>query len=314
MGTLASVIVITYRNYLQIEQTLASVLCQDYSKIELLVQDDGSEGFAEQAERIHAWIRKNSTPNLVRFEVKGLPQNVGTVENLNRALDWVSGEYVKIISPGDGFAGETSLSNYVRQLEKDNAQMVISPVVCIRGDERFLYPSSARCMFLQGLNREQTLQLLYSGNPFNIVGTVYRTALLREMGGYDARYRLLEDYPFLLRFFKEGHQIAWLKTPECYYNEGAGISKPVRNMNETYLQDIALLEADLSEWDYRYGALQPFYNKLRYACRCGDLVKYNNSMEKSKIYRECLWLAHRARQVVRRVFFNPVPKSRRMPK
>lgn len=314
MYPLVSVIVITYSNYSFAQKTLGSILSQSYPRMELLVQDDGSEGFAEYAGTLEAWIRENSASNLERFAVRGLPQNVGTVENLNRALEWTTGDYIKVLSPGDGFTGRDSLANYVSCLEHGKAELALCPVVCVTSAGRTLYPSPGRWAFLRSLTPVQMACQLYSGNPLNIVGAFYKSALLKEMGGYDTRYRLLEDYPFWLRFFREQHPVVWLGGPLCYYEADTGISRQKRNIHDAYLQDFGQLESDIARWDHRYGALQPFYNRLRYACRYGDMVKYNNAVHRGKIYREWLWIVHRARQVIRRLFFNPIPKMRRMPK
>ena len=59
---LISISILTYRNYRYLYEALESVFSQDYSNIELIVSDDGSDNFPE--DEIRTYIQKNKKNNI----------------------------------------------------------------------------------------------------------------------------------------------------------------------------------------------------------------------------------------------------------
>ena len=96
---LFSVIILTYLQRHFIEECIDSVLMQDYPNIELvvcddcsadfdtqevIVSDDGSDNFPEEA--VNEYIACNKSSNIKSVKIHREESNVGTVKHLNHAV------------------------------------------------------------------------------------------------------------------------------------------------------------------------------------------------------------------------------------
>ena len=68
-----------YKNFNYIYGALDSIMNQNYSKIEIVVSDDGSPGFPKQD--IIEYIETHKKNNIVGYQVFSNEKNVGTVRN-----------------------------------------------------------------------------------------------------------------------------------------------------------------------------------------------------------------------------------------
>ena len=91
---LVSVVVLTYNSSSFIEQTLNSVLKQNYERIELIVSDDGSKDITCRI--VEEWIDIHSK-SFERCALIKSYTNRGTCKNYNQGVFNSHGEYIKTL-------------------------------------------------------------------------------------------------------------------------------------------------------------------------------------------------------------------------
>lgn len=121
-----SVIIPTFNRANRIEQTIASVLDQDYPKIEIIVVDDGSTDSTELV--IRNIVERNSDASkLIRYFRQA---NHGACVARNRGMMVATGSYMMFLD-SDDLIMPTMLSMQVSQIEADNSQCSICDFECI---------------------------------------------------------------------------------------------------------------------------------------------------------------------------------------
>ena len=122
----ASVIVVTYNpSEKKLRETLRSILLQKNITYQIVIADDGSKTPCfEAAEALFAqW-------GFADYVIVANPTNRGTVYNVLSGVERSSGEYVKVISPGDMLGGENVLCQWIEAMEGARAQLSFSDAVC----------------------------------------------------------------------------------------------------------------------------------------------------------------------------------------
>lgn len=119
---LISISILTYRNYRYLYEALESVFSQDYSNIELIVSDDGSDNFPE--DEIRTYIQKNKKNNIKNVIVNHEKVNQGTVKHINKVIDLANGDYFAALAGDDVFYDEKTISTYMDNFKK-NPQYLI---------------------------------------------------------------------------------------------------------------------------------------------------------------------------------------------
>lgn len=114
-----SVLVLTYNSTLEkIIVTLESIIRQDITDFEIIVSDDGSK--TTYYHEIEQYFMEN---NFCNYTILNNSKNVGTVQNLLRALECSSGEFIKGIGAGDLLFESTTLSQIYTQMKDKNAKI-----------------------------------------------------------------------------------------------------------------------------------------------------------------------------------------------
>lgn len=111
-----SVLICTYNaNWKKLKVTLKSILLSEDINYQIVVSDDGSKcAFFPEIEH---FLQLNGFNN---FRLVLHDSNQGTVRNVISGLDECTGQYVKLISPGDFLAGKYVLKKWVEQIKETN--------------------------------------------------------------------------------------------------------------------------------------------------------------------------------------------------
>ena len=224
---LLTVIVLCYGQNHLIEDALNSIFEQDYPLIELIVSEDGSNSF-EKAPVIN-YIKNNAGSNIRSFQVIVNEKNKGTVGNINGALNYASGEYIKLIAADDTYPNEKVFSRQVSVLKSENYEIVVGNIVeC----DAKLQPldifgfSQLKIEELLANKKDALLKYVCLKNP-RVLATqaiCFKKSFFEKYGCFDERFRLVEDLPLAVKIAAENVKIGY-DNSECVKHRGSvGIS------------------------------------------------------------------------------------------
>lgn len=209
---LVSVRVVSFNSAQTILDTLESIKNQTYQNIELVVSDDCSKD--DTVELVNTWLEANKS-RFVRTELITVPFNTGISANVNRSIRACHGEWIKGIAADDillpkcielcmEFISRDSAiewlvgksKKYIDSFEEKN--MILDDSVY----------TSERLNVLKGSNELQRKTIV----KFNFIeapAVFIKTVLLREVGGCNEDYPLIEDWPLYKKLIFAGHK--------CYF-------------------------------------------------------------------------------------------------
>lgn len=219
-----AVIVVTCGDYSGLKRTIMSVLKQNHPIQTIILTDDGSENpFPED---IVTMLRKAPCQVIIRQGIG----NLGTTAHMNLVANMCDNTYLKFIASGDAFSDEDALGAMVFFAQKTGAMVISSNALVCSPDltnQYYKFPGSARGAALQNEGME-LFRVLAKANIISAVGALFHRDFFGVMGGFDSRYRLLEDWPTWLRLARTGHAIPFLDRVTCLYAIG-GISSQSGN-------------------------------------------------------------------------------------
>jgi alpha-1,3-rhamnosyltransferase len=210
-------------------ETLESAKSQTWPNIELIISDDGSTD--NTVALCHQWLESNKE-HFVRTELVTVPINTGISANCNRCIKAARADWIKFIAGDDLLLPECITENMAYIKENPEAMAVFSQVLLYKNDfneKNFLqaipgsYPMNIMDPAFTALDQYKLLllsdRITYSTSVF-----LNRNILL-ELGGYDEKDRLIEDYPMWLKLTRAGYRLFFFDTATvCYRKHEAAAS------------------------------------------------------------------------------------------
>ncbi|MCM1499967.1 MAG: glycosyltransferase, partial [Clostridium sp.] len=207
---LISVTVVTYNSSNTIIETLESIKKQTYPKLELIVSDDASTD--DTVCIVKEWAKKNRK---YFFKIRILvgKKNHGVVKNCNMAIYQARGIYVQEMA-GDDLLTNDAIEEKYRFAQSSGMKLVYSKVEPFGSSRQAVNNMKRYC--------ERSYKIITSGwecqNDYIVVdnfiaapaGGFFDRKYFLQMGGYDIRFPMLEDYPFYYRYITEGNEIVLL--------------------------------------------------------------------------------------------------------
>lgn len=221
-------------------ESVSSLLCQTYERLQYIIIDDGSTHFDEPG--TIKFIEENRSDNLVDYTIIQNKINLGTVKTMNRGLMAAAGKYIFNLAADDVFYDERVLEEWVKEFEKRNARVLMGA--------RAIYDITLT-KFVEMLPGEKDIKLLNSGNSQEIFARLVKSniifgactarskTLVESFGLYDEEFILLEDYPMALMLCRKGVPIEYWDRPVVKYRLG-GTSSPEK-FNPKYEKDSNLV-------------------------------------------------------------------------
>ncbi|MCJ7933001.1 MAG: glycosyltransferase [Chryseobacterium sp.] len=206
---LVSVIVITYNSESSVLETLDSIKSQTYQNIELIISDDCSKD--NTVELCNSWLLQNKE-RFVRTEMITAKENTGISANCNRGLNLAQGEWVKLIAGDDSLFEDCVLQNIafikenpdIRALQSFS-EMYVDKLV---GQSIGKVPLEKNLKFFELQTPElQNKHLQNHGNVVAAPSMFIEKKVLDKVGGYDERFKMMEDFPLWLKLTETGTKI-----------------------------------------------------------------------------------------------------------
>jgi GT2 family glycosyltransferase len=267
---LVSCITTTYNKFEYLYETLDSIFIQDYPNIEFILGDDGSENFPEQV--IRDYIEAHKSPNIRKVTILHDDENHGTVWNCSNCRDHANGTYIMGIASDDRFYDSHVVSDVVRHFQKTGAEIIVCKRQFVRADTdeplgTMPFPNQLR--WIKTLDSEKLFQKMASFGFISGANTYYSRALYLRMGGYDKRYKYIEDYPFFLKLLRSGIHFDMYERVSIKYRYGAGLSTAPHKksaFNEGMYEDrMRYLQRDIIPYmdNFPYFRKQQMWVRLR---------------------------------------------------
>jgi GT2 family glycosyltransferase/glycosyltransferase involved in cell wall biosynthesis len=182
-----------------LRQMLRSVEEQLYPEWELCIADDGSP------EPHVARVLREAAARDPRIKVDVATQNRGISSASNRALALATGEFVVLLDHDD-LLEEQALFRVAESVLADDPDMLYSDEVLVSADGGHVKRYALRPAF--------SLEYLRS-HPYIVHLVGFRASLLREIGGFDERLAISQDYDLILRAAERAKTIVHI--PEILY-------------------------------------------------------------------------------------------------
>ncbi len=192
---LVTIVTVSFNADSVIEQTIKSVLEQDYTNIEYIIIDGGSTD--DTLKIINKY--KNDISILISE-----PDN-GIYDAMNKGIDNSHGHWINFLNAGDYFCNSSIVNRVINNLNKK------SEIIC--GDIYYLYGDEKKYKKVPGLNSVLNGMFCFHQALFT------RTDLLKKYK-FNTQYKISGDYDFVLNCYKNNHNFEFLDFPMVTYLSG----------------------------------------------------------------------------------------------
>lgn len=195
-----SVITVAYNAALLIEDTIHSVLGQDYAEIEYIIIDGASTDSTLDI------IQKHQEKVILISE-----PDKGVYDAMNKGIEKASGEWILFMNAGDHFYSKSVISDVMKHYASYDEFSVVY------GDAEF------RLKHIAYINEASDEVSTNQYMPFSHQAAFTRTNVAKQ-AKFDLKYKIAADAAFFLRLIVEGHKMKHISVTVCSYNALEGLS------------------------------------------------------------------------------------------
>lgn len=235
---LVSVIIATYNSSEFVIETLESISKQTWHDIELIITDDAS--IDDTVEVCRKWIGETEN-RFINCEILESDINTGVSLNANRGLKAAKGEWIKFLGADDTLHPTCIEDNMSYISSHNEVKILFSRVEVYRNTfepQNLLettpdvpYNPNGILASDRSSDSQYKMLLLCDRIHFTPSSFLHRDTIL-SVGGFDEKFRLLEDYPLWLNLAKNGHKLYFMDKITVNYRRHL---KAINNTGDTYL-------------------------------------------------------------------------------
>ena len=249
---LISIVILCFRNFDGIEETIDKIAKQTYKRIELIISDDCSANF--DIETIEALTK----PYADRFEsivVNKNETNMGTVKHINALFENLHGDIILYQGCDDVLYDEHVITDVMQCFEETEGDIVTTQRVAITNENvEIVLPEAQDAEAIQKGTKYLLHYIVKKGNVVSGCGTFYNRKVFEKFGYFDERCRLVEDYSYYMNFLQKGGTIHFLPRKTLRYAWG-GVSTSrnplVEADKETVFREIVYPNIEQYGWGDR---------------------------------------------------------------
>ena len=216
MNNLISVVVVTYNSSSFIIETLDSIAKQTWKEIELIITDDCSKD--DTILKCKKWIEIHQS-RFTRNCIIESKVNTGVSANANRGLKEASGDWISFPA-GDDTLEPNCLSDNFNWIQKHPQIKVLFSYINVyknKFHKDHFYktlpsdPLHPKSIVAPGRSAESQYRMLLTTDRIHFTPSIFiNKDILLSVGGFDERFKLLEDYPLWLNLTKKGCQLHFM--------------------------------------------------------------------------------------------------------
>lgn len=199
-----SIITATYNSGKTLEQTISSVIEQDYENIEYIIIDGKSTD--NTLDIINKYIDRG-----VKYISE---EDTGVYDAFNKGLEIASGDYVQFLGSDDSLCSKDIISKIVSHLD-DDTDILSAAIIVV--DEK----SSKQYIAYNHLALDKTN---YRGGMIPHPGMFVRTSLGKKYK-FDTSYKIVADYKFFLQcYYDDNVKFKFIDEPVVFFNNSGASS------------------------------------------------------------------------------------------
>ncbi len=219
-----SIITVCFNSAETIEETIRSVMSQDYRDIEYIIVDGGSSDgtldiLKKYSKKIHKLISEPDS---------------GIYDAMNKGIGLATGEILGFLNSGDVYLSQTIIEQIVKSIKAQNAD-------CCYGDLQYVAKNDLQKILRRWKSQPYSDGLFEKGwHPPH--PTFYaKKYVFDEYGCFDLNYKISADYELMLRFLKK-HGLKSCHIPEVLIKMRSG-GKSNRNLWQILKANIECYQA-----------------------------------------------------------------------
>ena len=224
---LVTIGILTYNSSDFIYDALNSVKDQLYPNIELIISDDGSSD--DTVDKVSKWVDIHSK-SFVNCEVLTVDKNTGVSANCNRILSKARGLWLKFLAGDDALCPDCIREYMAFAALNPQVQWISS---FIQPYKDFFNQQCELCYYkdfywnldtdIYERSANDQLNKIIFGNYISAPASIYRVEILKNVGGYDEKYNILEDFPMFIKLLEAG--------VKCFFCEKILVKQRVGSTN-----------------------------------------------------------------------------------
>jgi glycosyltransferase involved in cell wall biosynthesis len=260
MKPLISIITSTFNSEKTLAETLKSVVDQTYKNIEYIIIDGASKDTTVEVIKSY---EKIFIEKKIDLKWQSEP-DTGIYNAWNKALEMVTGDWVVFIGSDDYFINKTVFEEAILDLEK-----------AVKNKNRFVYGKIEHVNYLKQKIEESGLPWITQKKRFTYTmnighsGSFHHKSLFEEYGNFNESFKIVGDYEFLLRAFKDPKQDALFINKVLIVMRQGGISASLNNrltlVKENHkarkLNGVTGFSKELFFWEIRIRVIM-FFSKI----------------------------------------------------
>lgn len=226
---LVSVVIPCYNHAEFVQESIQSVIDQDYQNIELIIIDDGSK---DNSVEVIQKMLPACEERFVRFEFSYRP-NKGLCATLNEALEWCEGEFFSPLA-SDDIIKSYKISTQVEYLNSN------PDVKGVFGDMEVIYKDGTKERLCKPAAKYSFEDIFLHKHNLPAPTQMLRLAKVKEISGYRSDL-IIEDWSMWLFLTEDGTKLAYIdKVFSSYRRHEGNLSGDLDKMHKGRLQIVNL--------------------------------------------------------------------------
>ena len=181
-----SILMPVYNAEKYLSTAIKSMLSQSFKDFEFIIVDDASNDASWKI--IKEFAKKDG-----RIKAFRNPKNLRTTKTLNKGLKKAKGKYI-VRMDGDDYS-------YPERIEKQVKYMETHPAIGVSGGVIEVCDEDLKILNKRGypLTDKKVREKIFRYSPFAHPATIWRTSVLKKVGGYNESLPLSQDYELYFR-------------------------------------------------------------------------------------------------------------------
>ncbi|URZ06306.1 glycosyltransferase [Clostridium felsineum] len=196
-----SVVMPVYNSEKYLSESIESILKQTYSEFEFIIVNDGSTD--KSLDIINDYVSKDN-----RIKLISRTENKGMVYSLNEGLTIAKGKYLARMD-ADDISLEKRFEKQINYMKKNDDVDILASKVEVFGDVDEEKKIAHARWYNVDLHKCNDIEKLFLENCYIAHPSVMmKMSTIRQLKGYDLRYKRNEDYNLWLRAISNGYKIS----------------------------------------------------------------------------------------------------------